>query len=186
MLPRAAPASVMREIHEVEGDGHVDVENVIGRCGRRGDRPGCAAGQCRAARRAGDRATTCRPTSTRTRSSTCRCSSTASTPTTTSTATRATRPKLEPWLAESHTVSRRRPHLGIQAAPRRQVPRRQRDHGRGRGLQLSARAGDRQGAGRRLPAGAEAGERHGARPADGAASCSTSHTRRSSRRCPSS
>ena len=56
----------------------------------------------------------------------------------------------------------RRPHLGVQAAPRRQVPRRQRDHRRRCRLQLQARAGDRQGAVRRLQAGAQAGQCHGA------------------------
>ena len=69
--------------------------------------------------------------------------------------------------AVAHRLGRR-PHLGVQAAPRRQVPRRQRDRRRRRRLQLQARAGDRQGAVRRLQAGAQAGQRHGARQEHGA------------------
>ena len=65
-------------------------------------------------------------------------------------------PELKPWLALSHTVSAGRPDLGVQAAARRQIPRRQRDHRRRRRLQLPPRAGARQGAVGRLQAGAEA------------------------------
>ena len=67
--------------------------------------------------------------------------------------------------AEDRAVAGREPYriagrsdLGIQAAPRRQVPRRQPGDGRGRRLQLSAGAEDRQGAGGAVPAGAEAGQ----------------------------
>ena len=69
--------------------------------------------------------------------------------------------------AVAHRLGRR-PHLGVQAAPGRQVPRRQRDHRRRRRLQLQARAGDRQGAVGRLQAGAQAGQRHGAGQEHGA------------------
>ena len=47
-------------------------------------------------------------------------------------------PKMIPWLAESHTVSRRRHDLDLQAAQGRQVPRRQRDHRRGRASTASS------------------------------------------------
>ena len=61
-----------------------------------------------------------------------------------------------------------RQDLGVQAPAGRQIPRRQRSDGGRRGLQLPARAGDRQGAVRRLQAGAEARQRHGAGQAHGA------------------
>ena len=52
-------------------------------------------------------------------------------------------PTLRPGLAESYEISRRRPDLHLQAAPRRQVPQRPRDDGRGR--EILARPRDQPG-----------------------------------------
>ena len=76
-------------------------------------------------------------------------------------------PKLEPWLAESHTVSARRAHVHVQAPPRSEVPRRHGDHGRGRALLRRAHPRPQEGRGVAPVHDDRAGQHQGPRPLHG-------------------